>query len=358
MARPRLDTPNYRLRLFPNGIWRVVWHEDDQPRSVSTRQRDESAAQGFLARFLAGVKTKAQPEQMTIAAILDGYAEDRKEARSAALGWSAKQIKAKLGKLLPADLSYDVIADYTAQRRKEGRSDGTIRRELAGTLRPALAWARNRKWLTETPHIPAPAEPPARDRWLTEEEWDRFIAECKARHVKVYCMALLHTAHRSGAVLELEWAGVDFRRRLIDFGPGHGKKRRSVVPINDDLLPVLEAAYEIRTTKYVVEYAGDKVRSVKTSFRKAAKRAGLPWLHPHLLRHTAATWMIQRGVPLREVARYLGDSEAVTEKRYGKHAPEYLRNASKALERKPSQPTRKPRKPKRSKPEKHKPNCG
>jgi hypothetical protein len=43
------------------------------------------------------------------------------------------------------------------------------------------------------------------------------------------------------------------------------------------------------------------------------------------------------GVPLREVARLLGNSESMVEKIYGKHSPDYLRRAVSALNlKKPS----------------------
>jgi len=47
----------------------------------------------------------------------------------------------------------------------------------------------------------------------------------------------------------------------------------------------------------------------------------------HVLRHTAATWLVMDGVPLAEVARLLGNSEAMVENVYGKHSPDYLRRA-------------------------------
>jgi hypothetical protein len=48
------------------------------------------------------------------------------------------------------------------------------------------------------------------------------------------------------------------------------------------------------------------------------------------------------GIPLREVARLLGDSEAMVEKVYGKHAPDYLRRAVNALDFKPKPPSLQP----------------
>lgn len=46
---------------------------------------------------------------------------------------------------------------------------------------------------------------------------------------------------------------------------------------------------------------------------------------------SAAAWLVMDGVPLREVARLLGNSEAMVEKVYGKHAPDYLRRAVNSL---------------------------
>lgn len=59
--------------------------------------------------------------------------------------------------------------------------------------------------------------------------------------------------------------------------------------------------------------------------------AHLEGVTPHTLRHTAATWMVAGGVPLGEVARYLGDSERTTERVYAKHSPDYLRGAARVL---------------------------
>jgi integrase len=57
-------------------------------------------------------------------------------------------------------------------------------------------------------------------------------------------------------------------------------------------------------------------------------------------RDTAATWLVMEGVPLREIARLLGKSEAMVQQVYGKHLPGYLRRAVSALTiRKPPTPT-------------------
>jgi hypothetical protein len=61
-----------------------------------------------------------------------------------------------------------------------------------------------------------------------------------------------------------------------------------------------------------VEFNGNPVASVKKGFKTAVGLARLPGrVTPHTLRHTAATWLMQRGVPIWEAAGFLGMSPEV-----------------------------------------------
>jgi integrase len=48
-------------------------------------------------------------------------------------------------------------------------------------------------------------------------------------------------------------------------------------------------------------------------------------------RHTAATWLMQRGVPMWQAAGYLGMSTDILDRVYGHHSPEHLKGAAKAI---------------------------
>lgn len=151
-------------------------------------------------------------------------------------------------------------------------------------------------------------------------------------HITLFLNLALHTAARAGALLSLRWSAVDFKRRLIDLGSGVGNKGRAVVPINDELNTALTYARQMATTEWVIEHGGRQVASVKNGTRAAALRAELPGVTPHILRHTAASWMVMANVPLVEVARFLGHRDtAMVERVYGKHSPDYLRRAAGAL---------------------------
>jgi len=171
---------------------------------------------------------------------------------------------------------------------------------------------------------------PPRDLWLTREQVALLIEKAKSPHIGLFIKLAVFTGARSGAILDLTWAQVDVERRIIDFGRGWGNKRRAIVPMNDDVHVALVNARELAQTDHVIEFNGRPLKSVKIAFRRLCKACDVK-ASPHVLRHTAATWLVMDGVPLREVARLLGNSEAMVEKVYGKHSPDYLRRAVNAL---------------------------
>jgi integrase len=74
----------------------------------------------------------------------------------------------------------------------------------------------------------------------------------------------------------------------------------------------------------VVEWNGRPIASVRTSFEAAAKAAGIDrHITPHILRHTAATWAMQRGSDVWAAAGWLGMSPELLERVYGHHHPDF-----------------------------------
>lgn len=332
MPRPRAKSPKFSLTQRGER-WYVQWWQDGRAQRVSTGTADEREAQRFLAAHAAGHGTPAPPEQPTIGQILDGYLEDRKErvASHATLRYAAAAIKGVLADLTPENLTQERVRHYADQRRAAGRKDGTIIREMV-TLRAALRWAVKAKWITDEPHVEVPSTPVPRDRWLTRQEAAKLIKAAETHHVRLFIVLALHTAARAGAILALQWSQVDMPAGRINLGRGSGNKRRSIVPINVPLREELEKAQQLRTCDFVVEFRGSGVASVKTGFAAAVRRAKLKDITPHTMRHTAATWMAQKGISMARIASFLGNSEVVTENVYAHHHPDYMREAAEALE--------------------------
>jgi integrase len=56
----------------------------------------------------------------------------------------------------------------------------------------------------------------------------------------------------------------------------------------------------------------------------------------HTLRHTAATWLMQEGVPTWDAAGFLPMSEKMLIEVYGHHHPDYMKGAAEAISKRGS----------------------
>jgi integrase len=75
---------------------------------------------------------------------------------------------------------------------------------------------------------------------------------------------------------------------------------------------------------------------VKKGFTLAVERAGLEDVHPHDLRRTFGSWLVQAGVDIRRVSELMRHSDIrITAKIYAHLAPGDLVAAVEALDRTP-----------------------
>lgn len=323
--------PEYKLKLY-RGTWCAYWREGGQPQRRSMRTGDLAEATRRLADWRA---QEAVSDDPTIEAIWSAYVADHEPRPIAkAMRWEWAVMAPSFGHLLPHQITREVVQGHIAARRLSGVGDGTLWTEL-GHLRGALSWAVKRGLIDRAPHVERPSKPPPRDAHLSREEAARLIEACVAPHVRLFVILALQTAGRRSALLELTWDRVDFARGLIRLAtPGHERRKgRATVPMAPSLRAALSEAYAARTCDHVIEHGGRPVRSVRTGIEGAARRAGLTDFHVHDLRHTAAVWMAEGGVPMSEIAQVLGHSDSrLTERVYGRYSPEYLSGAVAHLE--------------------------
>lgn len=217
---------------------------------------------------------------------------------------------------------------YAEARTRAGMRPSTIKTELE-FLRSCLRF----HYKEAAPAIWLPPSSPPRERWMTPDEVRSLLTVVEAPHVNLFITLAVTTGARMTAILELEWSRVDFRHGTIDFNPTgrhQTNKRRTVVPMNSRARTALEEARKGALTDYVIEYAGQPVKSVKKAIRSAAARSGIP-CSPHVFRHTAGVWMAQADVPMQKISQYLAHtSSRVTEQVYARYSPSFMKDASEA----------------------------
>jgi integrase len=326
---------------------------------------DQSALDDALREYLnAKRKTPRDrdrdPSQVMIADVLSIYAEDvapRQERR--------KEVAARLSRLLDFfgtkrvdRLNAKLCDAYVAARG----SMSAARRELED-LRSAVRhhWKAG-LCLALTPVVlPRRGEP--RVRWLQRGEAARLLLAAyryrevqkgfatgrrSLAHVARFILVALYTGTRAGAIcgaalapeagkgwIDLE-SGVFYRRAA---GRRETKKRQTPVRLPPRLLCHLRRWARLGVSnRYVVEFNGEPVKRIGKGFRSARRLAGLGEdVVPHSLRHTCATWLAQRRVPIHEICGFLGMTRETFERVYGHHHPDFQAGAVNALSGRPGQ---------------------
>lgn len=298
-----------RLRfLEKRQCFYIVWTEGGRSRERSTGTADRELAEIALADFLH-IRTRdagpRDPAEILVTDVLADYAEER--APDTEAPW---RIAAAVKALVPfwqgktvANINRETCRSYVTARQ---RSAGTARREL-GVLRAAINHAHRSGRLTRIVAVDLPEGAEARDRFLTRKEAATLLREAirepRVRlHLPLFIIIGLYSGQRKEAILSLRWSQVDLDAARIDFNGSDGRrtnKRRARQPIPRKLLGHLRRARKRGTDLgFVVHENGKRLKDIKRGFASACTRAGLDDVTPHVLRHTCATWLMQRGVPL------------------------------------------------------------
>lgn len=210
----------------------------------------------------------------------------------------------------------------------------TVRNELA-VIRAALNWCEKAKLLRKAPFIQMPGIPESEIGHLDKDQFRRLVDGASRPHVALFLKLAIATGARTNALLDLTWDRVRFDRNVIILNPRdrvQTSKYRAVVPMNGQLRTTLEEARAGALSDFVIEHAGKQIASIKTGFAAACKRSGIK-AHPHMLRHSAAVWQAEAGIPMTQIAQFLGHTDSrVTERVYARFAPSFLASAAAALE--------------------------
>ena len=165
---------------------------------------------------------------------------------------------------------------------------------------------------------------------LSRDEEQKLIA-CAYREDSSYGL-LLKTLFLTGArVSEFVSVKVEdfyFDEQMILIQKGKGGKSR-YVPILPELAQELKTHLGSRKTGHVFEsnrHTKFSARRIQQIVKETADRAGITKkVHPHLLRHTVATFLLEKGMPLEQIQKFLGHSKIETTQIYAESSTEMMK---------------------------------
>lgn len=245
--------------------------------------------------------------------------------------------KRRLREIMYADLEKFRLARLgTATKHGKQRSIATVNREL-GLMRRVLNVALANGWIHWSPFtmgkgLISDGDEKPRERILTREEEERMLLACVGwrAHLRPILICALDTGMRRGELFKLRWADVDFDNKLITIRAFNTKTMRERrVGLTERLAGELAILYAKNPNPEALLFG---IGSVKNSFNKVRREAGVTDLRFHDLRHTYATRLVSKHLPLSEVGRVLGHTQPTTTYRYTNLTVETARRAASALD--------------------------
>src|SRR5262249_45901628 len=170
-------------------------------------------------------------------------------------------------------------------------------------------------------HMPCAKRPRVRPTVLSPAEVVRLLAAALAGRERTLLDVAYSCGLRLKELLGLQVGDIDSARMVLVIRHGKGQKER-LVPLSPRFLEVLRGYWQqYRPTPGL--FAGAKPTlaltggAVQRLCRRAAQRAGLSKrVHPHVLRHSYATHLLEAGVDLLSVQALLGHSHFNTTAKY------------------------------------------
>ncbi|MCU7836620.1 MAG: site-specific integrase [gamma proteobacterium symbiont of Taylorina sp.] len=145
-------------------------------------------------------------------------------------------------------------------------------------------------------------------------------------HIADMAIFSLETGLRESNVTLLRWEQVDLSQKIVYIeGDDILKSEKAfVVPLSDTAIDVIKRQIG-KHSMNVFTYKGNPVRRANTkSFKKSCVSAGIENFRWHDLRHTWATWHVQRDTPLEVLQELGGWSDYKMVQRYAHFSHQHL----------------------------------
>ena len=184
-------------------------------------------------------------------------------------------------------------------KSKEPLAPATINKYRKTILR-ALSLAYKNNWINSIPYVGKLKEPKIRVRWATKQQAQELLNNISIAWLRDVSLFALLTGARRTEILSMTWDKIDFQNKIAIVSNDIAKngKARSLL-LNEEAIRLLQDRRLINSKYVFVSSNGNMLKDIdRRAFNRAAKECNLEDFHFHDLRHTWASWHVQRGTPL------------------------------------------------------------
>jgi len=267
------------------------------------------------------------------------YSQNNKKSFKSEQALFNKWILPSIGELPLKKVSMIHLEEIKKRMKDAGKATRSVAYVLA-IIRQIFNYAKNTGFYRgENPvsSVKMPKADNKRQRHLTPEEAETLLNNLKLRSPQLHDIALLSldSGLRAGEVFNLSWNVIDFENRLLHIRDTKNGETR-VAYMTERVFLMLSTRKKASKTEYVfTDRSGGKIDSVSRSFTRVLSDIGFnkgvsdnrDKVVFHTLRHTFASWLVQKGVELYTVQKLMGHSKITMTERYSHLTPEHEKRA-------------------------------
>jgi integrase len=229
-----------------------------------------------------------------------------------------------------SEVTFDMALDAVEAWEEEGNKGQTVNHKISH-LSKMLTTAMEKDWIKAMPKLPRRKPGSHRIRWMDEAEESRALAMCRQldlHQLYDFIVVATDTGFRRSELLGLHKS--DFANGMLHLHAGQTKTDKArAVPVTQRVAEILQRrGNQLRPFDYTFHTLRREWWELKTAMGLEDDTQ----FCVHMLRHTCASRMVQRGVPLAVVQAWMGHSSITTTMRYAHLAPSNLQAGREALE--------------------------
>ena len=351
-----------RTWLNKDGVKSSTWCVDYIDNTFKRVMKSGFGSRAEAEHYLAEIRIELEKgtcinknKQLTFKDIANEFMENyadaycRKSTVSGYYGYLKNHLLPFFARYKAMEITPNIIRNYIASMQKKGFKNKTINHTInlmSGIFNKAIeAGFVNQNPVSLVKRL---ALPHIEMEFLDTFDIKALLETAKAEYPTFYPLlqTAIATGLRRGELVALTWNDVDFDRKLIRVNKSYHngrleetKTKKSVrnVCIPENLVNVLLEWKKVAPTSKIVfcnklgNYQ-DPNNMIKRYFKPCLEKAGIKNIRFHDLRHTYASLMIAKGMPIKFIQEQMGHTSIqVTLDKYGHLMPELYEIGASAM---------------------------